>query len=673
MKKTKLATKICLITFAALASGLLLVWWVVGSQVSGTMKKTILQKMNDSVVARLEIVLGYVDKAEAYLSAYAQEPGIVRLLQNQGNPELTEEVQRYTDAYGSVNSDLENIYVANYGSTVLTSFVKGPIGMTLRSGDSLTGLQNNVFATKGIFNTGILTSPSTGNQVVSLYFPIYNGDEKLGFAGAAVCAESLRDTLSKLKGNDDTGCSYMLVDVSRNTYIFCEDDSLIGTTVEDQGILSIIDSAVFAGSDTNTYEEADTLAVTKYIPDKNWAFIAITDKDIAFAAASRLSFILGIICVVVLCGISVIIFVCVTLISRNLTRVGAIISDIGTLDLRSKDKLQPYLNRGDEVGIIAKATNKLAESISEVIIKLKEESSSLYETAGSMLKNTEVTNDSIKGVEKAVQEIAVGANDQAIETQNASSSVIHIGGMIEVSTSKSAELNHIATNIQAASNNVVDTLKVLIDINEQAKTAIEEINRQTNSTNESALKIRDAAGLITSIAEETNLLSLNASIEAARAGEQGRGFAVVASQIQKLAEQSNQSAQEIDRIISTLLSDSSQAVHTMDNVMHIMDEKSRHLSSTQKQFDEVNMEIDETRNGIVTINDTINEMDKERNNVVNVVQSLSAIAEENAAATEETLASTELVGSMMDEMNNIANKLSEISKDIENSINGFTV
>lgn len=673
MKKTKLATKICLITFAALAFGLLLVWWVVGSQVSVTMKKTILQKMNDSVVARLEIVLGYVDKAEAYLSAYAQEPGIVRLLQNQGNTELTEEVQRYTEAYGSVNSDLENIYVANYGSTVLTSFVKGPIGMTLRSGDSLTGLQNNVFATKGIFNTGILTSPSTGNQVVSLYFPIYNGDEKLGFAGAAICAESLRDTLSKLKGNDDTGCSYMLVDVSRNTYIFCEDDSLIGAAVEDQGILSIIDSAVFAGSDTNTYEEADTLAVTKYIPDKNWAFIAITDKDIAFAAASRLSFILGIICVVVLCGISVIIFVCVTLISRNLTRVGAIISNIGTLDLRSKDKLQPYLNRGDEVGIIAKATNKLAESISEVIIKLKEESSSLYETAGSMLKNTEVTNDSIKGVEKAVQEIAVGANDQAIETQNASSSVIHIGGMIEVSTSKSAELNHIATNIQAASNNVVNTLKVLIDINEQAKTAIEEINRQTNSTNESALKIRDAAGLITSIAEETNLLSLNASIEAARAGEQGRGFAVVASQIQKLAEQSNQSAQEIDRIISTLLSDSSQAVHTMDNVMHIMDEKSRHLSSTQKQFDEVNMEIDETRNGIVTINDTINEMDKERNNVVNVVQSLSAIAEENAAATEETLASTELVGSMMDEMNNIANKLSEISKDIENSINGFTV
>lgn len=673
MKKIKFATKICLFTFAALTFGLLLVWGIAGFQVSGTMRKTLLQKMDDSVTARLEIVMGYVDKAESYLSAYAQEPMIVELLHNQNNSALVEEMQQYTEAYGAVNSDLENVYLANYDSKVLTSFVKQPIGMTLRTGDSLKGLQNMVFATKGIYNVGILKSPSTGNQVVSLYFPVYDGEERLGFAGAAVCAESLRDTLGKLKGNDDSGCSYLLVDASANTYIFCEDDALIGTTIEDQNVLSIINSVLSSGSETFHYEEEDTLAVTKYIPDKNWVFIATTDKNVAFAAASRLSLILGVICITVLCIVSIIVFVSVTLISRNLTKVGTIISDIGTLDLRSKDKLQEYLDRGDEVGVIANATNNLVESISEVIIRLKEESSSLYETANAMLENSGVAMDSIREVEKSVQEIAEGATDQALETQNASASVIHIGGMIESSTSRSSELNDIAANIQKASGNVVETLKVLIEINDQSKTAIEEINRQTYSTNESALKIRDAAGLITSIAEETNLLSLNASIEAARAGEQGRGFSVVASQIQKLAEQSNQSARQIDQIINALIADSSQAVNTMDNVMHIMDEKSRHLISTREQFDEVSMNINETRNGIATINDTITEMDKERNNVVNVVQSLSAISEENAAATEETLASTELVESMMDEMNGIANKLFDISKDIDNSINDFII
>ena len=267
-----------------------------------------------------------------------------------------------------------------------------------------------------------------------------------------------------------------------------------------------------------------------------------------------------------------------------------------------------------------------------------------------MLSNSTFTIQSIKDVERSIQEIAGGANEQASETQKASSSVVHIGGMIEASAGKSTELNDIATNIQVASSEVVETLKRLIDINDQAKAAIEEINRQTNSTNESALRIKDAAELITSIAEETNLLSLNASIEAARAGEQGRGFAVVANQIQKLAEQSNHSAQQI-----------------------IMEEKSKHLLSTEKQFVGVNSGIEATRKGVVTINETIDDIDKERINVVDIVQNLTAIAQENAASTEETLASTEMVNKTMDEMSDIAHKLSEISSEIEKSIDDFII
>ncbi len=673
MKKMKLATKICLITIVALAIGLVLVWRITDSQVSESMKKTVIQKMDDSVATRLEIVLGYVDKAEAYLSAYAQEPSLKEFLHDQGNADLAARVQEYTKAYASVNADLENVYLASYGSTVLASFVEPVIGVTLRSGDALKELQGQVFATKGIYNIGIMASPSTGNQVVSLYYPIYDGNEKIGYAGGAIYAESLRNTLNSLSGDDETGVSYMLVDTNAKTYIFCENDELIGTVIEDEKVLNIIDAAVAVESGISTYEKGNTLAVTDYVADRNWVFLALTDTDVAFASVSKLSMVLALICLSVLVIVSVIIFIAVKLISKDLTKVGNIISDIGTLNLTSKDKLEGYLKRGDEVGIIANATNHLAESISNVIINLKKESQDLYDTSQAMLDNSKVTIDSIKGVEKAIQEIAGGANEQASETQKASASVVHIGGMIEASTGKSAELNDIAANIQTASGEVVETLKILIDINEKAKDAIEEINKQTNSTNESVLRIKDAAELITSIAEETNLLSLNASIEAARAGEQGRGFAVVANQIQKLAEQSNKSAQQIDQIISVLIADSSQAVNIMNDVKVIMEEKSKHLISTEKQFDEVNKGIDETRMGVVTINGTIDDMDKERINVVDVVQNLTAIAEENAASTEETLASTEIVSNMMDEMSNIAIKLSEISSEIEKSIDDFII
>ena len=210
-------------------------------------------------------------------------------------------------------------------------------------------------------------------------------------------------------------------------------------------------------------------------------------------------------------------------------------------------------------------------------------------------------------------------------------------------------------------------------INEEAKVAIDDINRQTRSTNESAQSIRGAAEFITSIAEETNLLSLNASIEAARAGEQGRGFAVVASQIQKLAEQSNKSAQQIEQIIGTLIADSTKAVETMDEVKVIMDEKTKHLNTTEQQFAVLNDGIEKSLASVERIVNEIKAIDVDRVNVVDVVQNLTAIAEENAAGTEETLASTGLVTNMMEQMEQIANQLNSISTKIDQSIRDFKI
>ena len=103
----------------------------------------------------------------------------------------------------------------------------------------------------------------------------------------------------------------------------------------------------------------------------------------------------------------------------------------------------------------------------------------------------------------------------------------------------------------------------------------------TDQTNESAAKIQEVTSLISSIAEETNLLSLNASIEAARAGEAGRGFAVVAEEIGKLAEQSNQSAKQIEDIIAQLVADSSRSVKTMEAVREITSRQSEDIGKTE--------------------------------------------------------------------------------------------
>ena len=206
-----------------------------------------------------------------------------------------------------------------------------------------------------------------------------------------------------------------------------------------------------------------------------------------------------------------------------------------------------------------------------------------------------------------------------------------------------------------------------------AKNAVEEINKQTLNTNESVQKIRDAAQLITSIAEETNLLSLNASIEAARAGDQGSGFAVVAGQIKKLAEQSNDSAKYIDKIIEALLEESSRAVQVMDEVKNIMKMQSEHLSGTKDRFGEVSHSVEVTQREIMDIDSMISHMDKERIGVVDIVQGLTAIAEENAAGTQESLASTEMVNGMIKDVADVAKELAELANAIEADIDIFKV
>lgn len=677
MKNVKLSVKISIITIVILVAGLFMLWFSTNTQMTEVMENSIVQQLNNSVQTQAQVVRNYVDKAESYLIGYAQAPEMASVLKNTGNAAGVATLQEYTDAYAKTGDNLENIYAADWGSTVIASHVQGVIGVTLREGDALAQLQDAL--SKGMYNTGIMASKATGMQVISMYYPVKDkSGNAVGYVGAAIYAQGLRDTLNSLSGKEE-GSDYMLLDAAAGTYIFCADDEMIGTPIEDQNVLQMIQLAKGTTESQEAFEFTDAasgrkkIAVMNYMQERDWVFVVLMDRDIAFAPVQKLTGILGILCFIVLTVVSLVIWMCVTLLSRDISKEAKIIQELGRLDLTEKQKLDAYCGRKDEVGMIADATEELVEAIYGVVIELKEKSSQLQQTASEMNKSSSSTADAIKNVETAISEIAVGAGSQAEETEKASESVINIGNKIVLTKDKSLSLKNVAGRISTSSIEALDTLKTLVEINEQAKEAIEKINNQTLSTNESVLKIRDAAQLITSIAEETNLLSLNASIEAARAGEQGRGFAVVAGQIKKLAEQSNSSAKYIDDIIALLLRESSSAVQVMNDVKHIMEEQSEHLEITEKCFNGVNQDVSVTQKEIGNINASIEEMDMTRITVVDVVQNLSALAQQNAAGTEESLASTEMVNMMAKDVSEMAKQLTELSAAIEQKISIFTV
>ena len=337
----------------------------------------------------------------------------------------------------------------------------------------------------------------------------------------------------------------------------------------------------------------------------------------------------------------------------------------GSLDVEINSLL---LKRKDEIGVISNDLVKLQSQLKKIVSSMKQLSTSLDETADYLVQKAELTAEHMSQVDKAVEEIAEGAGSQAEETQNATENIILMGNMIEDNANDIEHLNSNATSIKERGQVAIGALKELRETNEKTKASIDVIYEQTNVTNESAQKIKEATSLITDIAEETNLLSLNASIEAARAGEQGKGFAVVAAQIQKLAEQSNDSARQIESIIVSLLADSDKSVVTMGEVREIMERQSENVENTNVQVTQVLEEVENEIQAISGVAEKTEQINTARNSIVDTVQNLSAIAEENAASSEETSASVAEVGNIISDIAESSRALKKISDQIDASI-----
>lgn len=331
------------------------------------------------------------------------------------------------------------------------------------------------------------------------------------------------------------------------------------------------------------------------------------------------------------------------------------------------------LHAKDEVGDVLRAVHKLQTKLSAIVGDINQICIKVNEATNSLNEQAELSATHLSQIDIAVDEIAQGATTQAQETQETTENVIVMGDMIEKNNIQIDNLNSITEDMNKTGENAIDTLKELEEINENSKDAMEVIYNQTNTTNESAMKIQEAINLITDIAEETNLLSLNASIEAARAGEQGRGFAVVAGQIQKLAEQSNESARKIEEIVSSLLSDSDKAVATMNEVRKIMGEQSEKVDKTSEMFRQLKAGVDQSVTSVNVIADSTKEIDKTRVSVVDSAQSLTSIAQENAASTEQTSAAVSELSEIVQEISRDAKNLEEIAQKLHTEFQFFKV
>ena len=343
-----------------------------------------------------------------------------------------------------------------------------------------------------------------------------------------------------------------------------------------------------------------------------------------------------------------------------------------------KELVQGVSAMSDRIRVIIKDSGRLLNEMSDGNFAVDTDCEEAYTGAFTTLltgvrKMNQQIETTVRGVSDASEQVLTGSTNLAEAAQS----------LAEGATDQAASVEEMQATINELTSGIKSTAEELetayneasryAEVAEGSRGDMEVLVQAMARINETSEKIGEIIVQIEDIASQTNLLSLNASIEAARAGEQGRGFAVVAAQIQKLAEQSNESAKEISEIIRVLMEDSQKAVSIMEDVKEIFKKQSEHVDNTKQAFDEIQKNVEQSIAGMSAIDDKTKQLDKERSGVIDIVQNLSAIAQENAASTEETSASVTEVKAISDQLSEEADSLKNISHTMEQSMAVFQI
>ncbi|MBR6643415.1 MAG: methyl-accepting chemotaxis protein [Lachnospiraceae bacterium] len=321
--------------------------------------------------------------------------------------------------------------------------------------------------------------------------------------------------------------------------------------------------------------------------------------------------------------------------------------------------------RKDEFYTLTASLNSMLINIRELMMDMKQFSDKVATTSESVYQQTEAINNSMDDISLSMNEVAGGILNQADETENSNGEMLLLASHIDAVTEKA--------------NVMVKTADGAIGAVEHGKTIVAEISNKSGQTVEitktlvqnidevqkQSEEIKGIVDMINSIAAQTNLLSLNASIEAARAGEAGRGFAVVADEIRKLAEQSNESGNQIRLIVENIGKTSEKTVVSVKETEEVITEQAKELAQTVDVFTMIHENVKNLVNDMHEIMERLDAVTEEKNMVQESIQNISAVSQEVSASTEEVSATVEEQTSVM---KHLADEVEELKVDV-NTLN----
>lgn len=407
-------------------------------------------------------------------------------------------------------------------------------------------------------------------------------------------------------------------------------------------------------------------------PEMKWKFIAMIPEDeLLENVSSRKGIIIIIASLFVLCGI-----VASVIISRQLSKpINLTAEYLNVISLGDFSKKFPenLLHRKDEIGILGNAAQNMQIQIKNLIREVQNSTQIVSNSSISLSQMTNETNLANGEVAKAVQEIALSADGQSRQLELGTIQTRELASSIQLVTRATEKMKEISYKTGKFSENGLSKIKILIKKSNDTKLSAKEAGNLVKDMDLMSEKIGVITETIGQIAEQTNLLALNATIEAARAGEHGKGFAVVADEVRKLAEESGKAADNIKELIDNIKNQSKSIVTAVEKVVGITDDQDNAVKETEKIFNKISLSIHNLIKKVAEIQKHDNEMEDKKDILVNIMTNISEASQEAAANTEEVSASTEEQLATFEQISSFSKELNQLAKNLQKQVDEFKI
>ncbi|MBE6057898.1 methyl-accepting chemotaxis protein, partial [Clostridium sp.] len=513
----------------------------------------------------------------------------------------------------------------------------------------------------------------TKKMVISVVQVVY--DEKgtsLGVVAIDVRLDELPSIMQKYKIGE-SGFVFLISKKGELVYHPVKEMILKNNMTKEKGEMGEIGRNMVAqkqGTGVYSYKNNDKYVGYYPIETNGWSVAAVIDQSEFTAKVSAvrklliISYALG---GIIIAALIILVGKAIVKPIKSLEKYGHKMADLDFTEDISKELVE----KEDEIGLLAKAFQNVSVNLRDFARKTLESAEQVAASSEELTSTSQQTAEAANEITKTIEEMANSAEDQARQTEDGAMSVNVLGETITQNQQMMGSLNKAIEKVDILKNEGVTTLKELVEKTMDSEKISKEVYKVIIDSNKSAEKIENASEMIKSIASQTNLLALNAAIEAARAGESGKGFAVVADEIRKLAEQSNAFTDEISLVINELAVQTEKAVESMEVVSNNTKEQTKSVENTNKKFEGISIAIDKMQKVVQTLNESGKDMEDKKNDIITVIDNLSAISQENAAGTEETVAAVEEQTASISELANASESLAKLAEDMQVNISRF--